>query len=326
MRYSFIIPVYNAENQLSVGVESILRQSFCDFEIILVNDGSSDGSGELCHDFEQRDSRIIAVDRENGGTSAARNTGLHLAHGEYIIFLDNDDFWDDSEALAKIDGNLLQSNADVLLFWMKERDEKTGKETCEALSLTRAEIVSHSASEAIAAFLHYGKLSVTVWTKVIKRSLIMQNGLTFPEGMRNEDTDFTAQVIRKARSYDWLGEAPYVYRRNTGQSQTSEKITYKQLCDLKTVLIRSVEAASEVDESLLNVYYSYLAFPYAVWLGYSMCDLQVEKKEFREMKKYAFLLKHNEDIKVRKLSLLYRLFGYTVARYALKIWVRMYRN
>ena len=326
MRYSYIIPVYNAENCLKTCVESILEQSFRDFEVILVNDGSTDGTSAVCRQLAECDSRIIVVNRENGGTSAARNTGLKAARGDYILFLDNDDFWDDSKALSKIDECLLQSQADVLLFWMKEKDERTGRVSCDTMTCNREAVMGRNASEDLLSLLHDGKLSVTVWTKVVKRALVVQNGITFPEGMRNEDTDFTAQVIRKAKSYDWLGEAFYVYRKYTGQSQTSEKINYSQLCDLKTILIKSINESSGMDESLMKAYYSYLAFPFAVWLGYAMCDPHVKKQEFLDMKKYAYVLKFGEDVKVRKLSWLYRFFGYNATRYALKMWVKKYRN
>ena len=89
---SIIVPVYNAEKYLSRCIDSILRQTFADFELILVNDGSSDKSKEICEKYLESDPRIKLINQENSGVSAARNTGLDNASGEYIGFVDSDDF------------------------------------------------------------------------------------------------------------------------------------------------------------------------------------------------------------------------------------------
>lgn len=92
MRFSIIIPVYNVENELKRCLQSVRSQSYQDYEVILVDDGSTDGSGELCDEFSKEDSRAIVVHKENGGLSSARNKGIEYANGEYLIFLDSDDY------------------------------------------------------------------------------------------------------------------------------------------------------------------------------------------------------------------------------------------
>ena len=89
---SVIIPVYNVENYLAQSVESILKQSFENFEIILVDDGSTDSSGRICDEYVEKDERIAAIHQKNGGLSAARNSGLSEAEGKYVYFLDSDDY------------------------------------------------------------------------------------------------------------------------------------------------------------------------------------------------------------------------------------------
>ena len=90
-KVSIIVPIYNSETHLSRCIDSILAQTYSDFELILVNDGSIDNSGKICDEYAQKDSRIIVIHKENGGTSSARNIGLEKSHGEYITFVDSDD-------------------------------------------------------------------------------------------------------------------------------------------------------------------------------------------------------------------------------------------
>ena len=102
MKISFIIPVYNVESYLRQCVESLTHQTYRDIEIILADDGSPDGSPQLCDKLASEDSRIKVIHKENGGLSDARNAGLLAATGEYVVFVDGDDFWLDNNALQQL--------------------------------------------------------------------------------------------------------------------------------------------------------------------------------------------------------------------------------
>lgn len=106
-KYSVIIPVYNAQATLRRCVDSLLGQGYDDMEIILVNDGSADDSGRICGEYAQKDSRVVYIDKPNGGVSSARNTGLEHARGQYVLFVDSDDYVSDDyfETLERIDGD-----------------------------------------------------------------------------------------------------------------------------------------------------------------------------------------------------------------------------
>ena len=113
---SVIVPVYNVEPYLAQCINSILSQSFEDFEVLLVDDGSKDKSGAICDEYAARDSRIRAFHKENGGPSAARNFGLNQAIGQYVIFQDADDYLIDNEAYLKLITYAVQNNLDILRF------------------------------------------------------------------------------------------------------------------------------------------------------------------------------------------------------------------
>ena len=115
-KISVIIPVYNAESTLRRCVDSVLAQTFTDFECLLINDGSKDRSGAICDEYAARDSRIRAFHKENGGPSAARNFGLNQAIGQYVIFQDADDYLIDNEAYLKLITYAVQNNLDILRF------------------------------------------------------------------------------------------------------------------------------------------------------------------------------------------------------------------
>ena len=129
IKFSVIVPVYGVEKYIDQCVQSLLIQTYKNYELILVDDGSPDNCGQICDQYAEKDNRIRVVHKKNGGLSSARNAGLDIAKGEYVIFLDSDDFWDDAEALSGINRNLSESKADVLIFPAKRYYEESGKVT-----------------------------------------------------------------------------------------------------------------------------------------------------------------------------------------------------
>ena len=115
MRFSIIVPVYNVEKYLSICLESILGQDYTDYEIIAVNDGSTDGSLEILNKYKQKTKRLVVLSQRNRGLGGARNTGIRNAQGEYLIFLDSDDYIDKS-MLKETERVLSQYNLDILAF------------------------------------------------------------------------------------------------------------------------------------------------------------------------------------------------------------------
>ena len=124
MKYSIIIPIYNTEKFLPKCVESVLDQTFKDFEVILVDDGATDNCPKICDNFAKKDSRVKVIHQQNGGLSVARNNGIEKAQGEYIIFLDSDDYWNDDNALLQLND---AKQADIIIFGCTDFNMKTGE-------------------------------------------------------------------------------------------------------------------------------------------------------------------------------------------------------
>lgn len=123
-KISVIVPVYNAERYIRQCLDSILTQDFADFELMIVDDGSTDSSLELCKDYSEKDSRIRLFHKENAGPSSARNFALTRANGEYLLFLDSDDYWLDNSCLGRLYQIALDNNLDIVRGELKQVDEK----------------------------------------------------------------------------------------------------------------------------------------------------------------------------------------------------------
>ena len=113
-KISVIVPIYNAEKYLGQCIDSVLRQKFTDLELLLVNDGSTDGSGDVCDQYALKDARVRVLHKENTGVSDTRNKALDIAQGDYLIFLDADDYWTDETFLEKFYNVAVEKNLDVL--------------------------------------------------------------------------------------------------------------------------------------------------------------------------------------------------------------------
>jgi len=122
-KISVIVPVYNVEKYLAKCIDSILAQTFTDFECILINDGSPDNSPAICDEYAKKDERMKVIHKENGGVSSARNTGLDIAQGEWITFADSDD-WVDENYLELMYSNAIKNNCDLSICGFKSVDEK----------------------------------------------------------------------------------------------------------------------------------------------------------------------------------------------------------
>ncbi len=323
-KVSIIIPVYNSAQYLRQCVSSIAAQTYREIEILLIDDGSTDQSGALCDALAAEDSRIVVIHQENAGTSAARNTGLEHASGSYITFTDNDDYWCKKDALESMMRQIEQSDADLLLFDSLIWWEDTQRMVPPSSVCAREQIVSKSAAEAIGQFTKANIFSAyCVWGKLIRASVILENGLRFPVGMRNEDIDFCAHLLRLCRRYDWYADAFYVYRKGHTGAQTKQRITYRMLSDLKAILLRHLELGRQLDEAHRRALNAYLSFPYAVWMGQSRlvkdADISAERGE---MKQYRYLLKESNHPSVHLVYLASRFLGYGLTCRLLAVYLK----
>jgi glycosyltransferase involved in cell wall biosynthesis len=199
---SIIVPVYNVESYLARCLDSILTQSFSDFELILVDDGSTDGSGEICDSYAGGDERIIVIHRENGGVSAARNTGIRAAGGKYITFCDSDDYWK-KEWLDTLHSAVSSSGADLVNAGYSIIDENGSflGEVGYKKQMFQIDTPARK-TEFITAMLMKGGFGWEACTKLFSRSIIDDHQIFFCETCENfaEDLGFVLEYLLYCRS------------------------------------------------------------------------------------------------------------------------------
>ena len=210
IKISIIMPVYKVEEYVGKAIESILAQTFTDFEFLIVDDGTPDRSGEICDAYAKKDHRIRVIHKENGGVSAARNTGIKAATGEYLIFFDADDEVTPEVIQDNVDV-AITSGADVVLFgfWYFNVDCKEEKvnEFPVSFSGTREEFFAQCVSEAVDR-----EFFNAPWNKLIKGKLISDNGLCFDTRYSlYEDNLFATDVFIRAERIAINPKAYYRY-------------------------------------------------------------------------------------------------------------------
>jgi glycosyltransferase involved in cell wall biosynthesis len=169
--FSVVVPVYNVENYLAECVDSILRQSFADFELILVDDGAKDGSGALCDADAQRDARVKVIHKENGGQSTARNAGVRAASGEYAVFLDSDDFIDTPDFFAELYA-ALANNADVAIFRYYKYFSPDKKSDC---GVNMADIAFQNKGQLLSELVKRDAFFCSCWSKCTRVAILKEN-------------------------------------------------------------------------------------------------------------------------------------------------------
>jgi len=218
--FSIIIPVYNVEGYLSQCVQSILNQSFSDFELLLINDGSTDTSLKICTDFKKNDSRIIVIDKENGGASSARNEGIQNATGEYLIFVDSDDFIESQNLLSELHSKIVQNAADVVLYSGKNYNVTTNSYTISRGNYNLELISKFDYLATIDYLINATLFPGSAWIFTVKTSVVKQNNLSFRTQIIAEDIDWVTKVFKNCTTIDAVNEVFYVYRKNQTNSVT----------------------------------------------------------------------------------------------------------
>ena len=222
--FSIIVPVYNVDlKYFSVCVNSVLDQTFTDFELILVDDGSQKYCAEACDAYAQHDKRIKVIHQKNNGVSAARNTGIDNASGEWIMFVDADD-WLEKNACEILRGKLNNSDSDILIFSAfkeyadQQKPMKYGLENGKVYDFSDTEIKEQFYRRAMGTPLtDHGRFCVIYfsWDKVYRRSFLVENKLYYPVGIpKSEDKLFILTCFEKVNKVCYIDDILYHYRIN----------------------------------------------------------------------------------------------------------------
>lgn len=203
MKVSVVIPIYNVENYLEEALNSIINQTKKELEIILVNDGSTDDSYKIAKEFKKKDSRIILINKKNGGLSSARNAGLKIATSKYIYFFDSDDVLD-LETLNSCYNYAEKFSLDVLLFDAEKIIDITMENFFILPTYDRSKVIEEKkvfiGMELFKKMVENKVYTASACLQFIKRKHLIINNLKFYEGIIHEDELFTPQVLVNAKN------------------------------------------------------------------------------------------------------------------------------
>ena len=264
-KVSVIVPIYNVEKYLEKCINSLLSQTLEDIQIILVNDGSKDNSGNIAKEYEKNNNdRVIYVEKENGGLSDARNYGLKYATGDFIAFLDSDDYIE-KNAYEEMYNKAIEENADYVecdFIWEFPNKIRVDKQ------------YPYKNKKEMLSFVR-----VVAWNKLIKRQLIIDNNLEFPKGLRYEDIEFTYKLIPFINKFAYVDKPFIHYVQREG---SIANVQNERTAEIFTVLDNVIEFYKK--NNIYEEYRNELEYNYARYLLCSslkrMC--KIKDKTIRE--------------------------------------------
>ena len=319
---SLIIPIYKVEKYLRQCIDSVIRQNIDDIEIILVDDGSPDDCPKICDEYAEKDKRIKVIHKTNGGSSSARNAGIDLAIGEYLMFMDSDDWWNSETDINSL-FEQVKSNPETEMFLLTSLDYIEGqgyfkRKEHNNLSKIRTDTVVNYYSD----LLQNGNLEVHAATKIFKTQFIKSNDLYFKVGIKGEDNEWMIRVLRLLQSVKIINEPLYIYRASRVGSITN-CIQKQNITDLLNIVSNSLSYCKSNDFNVKRLELCFDAYLWFVALGLT-CYLS--KKEFIEVR-YLFkstseVCKFSNSKKTNMCYRIYKLFGLKITANILSRYIK----
>ncbi len=304
---SVIVPVYNVKPYLRKCIDSICSQTIKNLEIILVDDGSNDGSEVICDEFQQKDRRIVVIHQENAGESSARNTGLSYAKGKYIGFIDSDDYIE-VNMLEELYGNLVYYAADISICSDVYEDEEG--------NILNSKIMEEAVLHDKEAFKYFfrDKISGGVCNKLFKKSIVDRYKLNFNKSIKyGPDILFLGEYLYYSNTSVIINKVLYHYVYHTlsicNKMRTDNVFDLKYITSVRGIQLLKPYVDKTSNKQIEDAYHVMLACRYGN-LVYKMLSLQYKDNElYVEAKKYlrsvwTLYVRSNDVIKKTKFMLL----------------------
>lgn len=310
MKISVIIPIYNVEKYIKDCIESVIYQTYNDLEIILVDDGSPDNCPQICDQYAKIDQRIIVIHKKNGGLSDARNVGIRKSTGEYVIFLDGDDLWDDKEAMNKLVKRVQLTKPDVLNYTYKKFYDGTEKYQSYVKKIESMSEKYKKKEIQLDFLTRQGLYIASACNKMIRRKLFADYPLYFEEGVFSEDIEWCARILIYASTFDFIYEDFYCYRQR--ENSIRHTISDKNCTDLTNNILKCLQLETDVKKEWKDSFYSYIAFQYGTFFLIQAMTESRQKGNIERLKNYSWLLSyHRGNKKLYCLHYLCKIIGYT---------------
>jgi len=283
IKISIIMPVYNVEEYVGKAIESILAQTFTEYEFLIVDDGTKDKSGEICDSYAQKDRRITVIHKENGGAPSARNTAIDIAKGKYVYFLDSDD-WFEPDFLEKMVTKAQASEADVTICRADEFDDITG-EVLDGRWMLKTQYLPHIttfAPEEVSGHLFQFTYGMP-WDKLYRTDYIKETGLVYPALRNSEDLAFVFPSLFLAQRLTILDRVMIHHRINRSASVSNSRTTqpeapYEAVQIVKNCLERH-GLIERYQHSFLN-----WAMEFLIWHVVNLGDKDIQRQYFQTLR------------------------------------------
>ena len=308
---SVIVPVYNVAQYLEKSIASIQQQTYQNLEIILIDDGSTDESGRLCEQIAEQDERVLVYHKENEGLSQARNDGLKQAHGDYVIFIDSDDYIH-PEMITSLYQQLVKEDADVSscgvmnVYANNESPQSTNQDdyfVCDTETFLKEDLIGE-------------KRPGTICNKLIKKEIAAR--LTFPKGLIYEDAYYHFDLVKVAKKYV-VNTKPYYYYFHRGDSITTKPYAEKDLAYIDIYQKFYNEVVKEYpklkDVAFFRPAYAYFFILDKMLLDENFKEFKDFPRIYRYLKQHAFAIFKNDIFRKGRL----------ISALALFVNVRLYR-
>lgn len=238
---SIIIPVYNLERFLPRCMESLVGQSYPNLEIVLVDDGSTDNSGIICDEWKQRDKRVVVIHQENKGVSEARNAGIEISRGEYLGFVDGDD-WCEPEMYELLLGSVKEADSDIAMCGYYDYPNGINHPVEKGVM----PLEPCSCNDAIIPVMRYKGYFTSLWNKIFERKIIFNNServLMDTSLGYGEDEVWLLRILSKANRISFVPEPLYHWRPRTGSATRAKELTEQQmsLLDAKRQVLKMIQ-------------------------------------------------------------------------------------
>lgn len=309
---SVILPIYNVEKYLPKSIESVINQTYKFLEIILVDDGSTDRCPEICDTYAEKDDRIKVIHKENGGLSSARNKGIEYAHGEYIYFLDSDDYID-NDLIEYCVKTIVKHNCDIVVFNHVIEDESENE--IGISNFKKQEIITESSIERI-KYISDILLRYTVgwnaWNRFYKSDIILNNKLFYPDNniFFAEDQAFALRVSLFQRKLVVVEKRMYHYLQRTtsimGSSKKPPLTKFVKLC------LNFNDYVNSLDETTISNFNKYKN---SIFSRFIINELNYSSENFEDSVARVIELSDNEkDYVIQWLKGAYNLWIFKIKR------------
>lgn len=318
---SFILPIYKVEKFLHECIDSVLAQTYQNLEIILVDDGSPDKCPQICDEYAGQDNRIRVIHQENSGLSAARNAGLRAATGEYVIFLDSDDFHSNTHFVEELVA-LLQKNPVDMIMFKRVCCSEDGSVQKELPPFDEGLNQLDSNDERIYLLAKKDELECSAPMKILRREILVGNQCFFKPGIMSEDVEWFLRLLPYLKSVYVLNVKSYCYRSNS--NSITHNINEKNIGDLTSIIAVVAKFwENSADITVKKIVLNYATYQFFIVLGL-LHKIPANRRSiyYKQLREVSWITRYGFSKKVQKSKLVYSILGMYLSSALFGVYIR----